>query len=815
MNPKVRDVRRLLPSLILGVFITLLAALCNYIIYDRRLPAMAVGNRVLSGELDNDGNLQLEERRTNRPILRGLAAIVNMADDMATDTMYAIRGPGDYPPTKDKIAVVAIDEASIIRHGSWPWSRSDIARLMEKVNDARVVGMDLVFSDPDRTSLVNYIERFDALHGNKLDLSGADPESLDNDLLLARHIVNARTVLGAILYNGVPPGNLPKGMKNSPAFEVVFFNGTPAPPENVLLKKNQWALGNLPSIRDIVPQPQGEGFINLFPAPNGVVRTVPLFVHVSDQAFSVPSGHPRRIAPSLPLEVLRVYLNCDGYRINLRGDKVNIPEFRDPSSNGDRYAVQSVCLLRNGSEVMRIPLSELGELEVGLRNHRRDYTIYPAWEVLEGMHDDAFQDKMTLIGGTVPGVGMLVSTGLPGPEMSVAEAHAAMLSGMLKGDFMDSGYQDDYSWQQIAILASGLAVTVAIIFGDLVGGMIVSATAMLLIILCNYFLFFRRGMDVGITLPIISVLTVLAVLMATNYMVVGRERRFIRKAFQLNVSPSILGYLESHPDRLSSLQGEHRHMTVLFSDIRAFTTMSERMTAPDLARFLNEYFTPMSDVVMKNMGTVDKFIGDGMMAFWNAPADNPHHARDAARSALDMLSRLEELQHGWTMRGLPQVSIGCGINTGPMFAGYMGSEQRKNYTVMGDSVNIASRLENLNKMYSSSILITESTREELNGDFVYRVVDKVRVSGKAEALLIYELLGMGAVSEERSEELAAFSRVFELYQQREFVTAESLLKELVFIRPAPLYKMYLDRLAIYKALPPPADWDGTFSMTHK
>ena len=253
----------------------------------------------------------------------------------------------------------------------------------------------------------------------------------------------------------------------------------------------------------------------------------------------------------------------------------------------------------------------------------------------------------------------------------------------------------------------------------------------------------------------------------------------------------------------------------LFSDIRAFTTMSERMTAPEVARFLNEYFTPMSDIVMKHMGTVDKFIGDGLMAFWNAPADNPHHARDAARSALDMIGKLSELQHNWTTRGLPQVSIGCGINTGPMFAGYMGSEQRKNYTVMGDSVNIASRLENLNKVYSSNILITESTREELGGEFIYRVADKVRVSGKAEALLIYELLGVGSASEEKSEELAAFTRVFQLYQEREFVTAESLLKELVFIRPSPLYKMYLDRLAIYKALPPPADWDGTFSMTHK
>jgi adenylate cyclase len=331
----------------------------------------------------------------------------------------------------------------------------------------------------------------------------------------------------------------------------------------------------------------------------------------------------------------------------------------------------------------------------------------------------------------------------------------------------------------------------------------------------DYLFFFSRGIDVGVTLPVLSSGAVLVVLLASNYLSVGRERRFIRKAFALNVSPSILTYLENHPDRLSSLQGENRNMTVLFSDIRNFTSMSERMTATAVARFLNEYFTPMSDIVMRNTGTVDKFIGDGLMAFWNAPTDNPDHARDAARAALAMVAKLEELQPGWTARGLPQISIGCGINTGPMFAGNMGSEQRKNYTVMGDNVNIANRIENLNKLYSSSILVTEFTRERLGRGFTCRVVDKVRVSGKESPVVIYELLGEGAASEERVEEIAAFARVFELYQQREFAAAESLLKELVFIRPAPLYKLYLDRLAVYKALPPPADWDGTFAKMTK
>jgi adenylate cyclase len=386
---------------------------------------------------------------------------------------------------------------------------------------------------------------------------------------------------------------------------------------------------------------------------------------------------------------------------------------------------------------------------------------------------------------------------------------------MLKGDVIDGGYTHDFFWQQAAILAMGLAVTAAIVFTAGGGGMLISVLVVAGWILFNYFVFFRRGVDVGVTLPVASTLAVLGVLAIANYLVVGRERRFIRKAFQQNVSPSILGYLETHPDRLSSLDGDYRHMTVLFTDIRGFTTISETLSAPEVARFLNEYFTPMSDIVMTHAGTVDKFIGDGLMAFWNAPADNPRHAKDAAESALDMLARLGDLQQAWTNRGLPHIAIGCAINTGPMFAGYMGSDQRKNYTVMGDSVNVASRIEGLNKVYSTSILISESTREELGKDFVCRVVDKVRVSGKADAVLIHELIGHGPASEDTAEELAAFKRVFDLYQEREFAAAQSLLKELVFIRPSPLYKMYMDRLAIYKALPPPPDWDGTFSMTQK
>ncbi len=797
--------RKLLPSLALGVALTLLAAAFNAVIFERRLPAMTVGNPVF----------ERERARTRQPgfsFTRALAGMVNIADDFATDIMYAIRGPGPFPETADRIAIIAIDEPSIFRR-SWPWSRRDIADLIEKAADADVVGFDLVFPEPDRTSLYHYINRLENIFDVEMPTSGVSPQILDNDLYLAETMRHANLVLGAVVHEA-SVGDRIDGLLANYHLNVINEAGQPVPEQDALLKLGSGVIADLSLLRTTTPPPAGEGFVNLFPTPSGSVRTVPLFAHIMDSAFTSRTDAPRRMYPSLAMEIARVAIGGDAYRIIVRNQTVEFPE-----SEGRRNPVKEVVVTgqKDGAaaDLLRIPLNELGELELGYRDPQRDYRMYSAWEVLEGLHDGAFKNKLVLIGSTVEGVGHIVSTGMPDSEMSVVEAHATILSTMLKGDFMDSGYQEDYSWQQASIIASGLLVTVGVIFGSLAVGILISAIAFLFVTIGNYFLFFRHGLDVGITLPALSIFTVLIVQVIVNYLIVGRERRFIRKAFQLNVSPSILGYLESHPDQLSSLQGEHRHMTVLFTDIRGFTSFSERMTAPDLARFLNEYFTPMSDCVMKNMGTVDKFIGDGLMAFWNAPADNPNHARDAARAALDMVDKLAELQAGWTSRGLPRVQIGCGINTGPMFAGYMGSEQRKNYTVMGDNVNIASRLEGLNKMYSANILITEATKNELGGDFICRVVDKVRVSGKMSAVMIYELLGAGQVSDEESEELAAFGRVFELYQMREFATAETLLKELVFIRPSPLYKMYLDRLAIYKALPPPQDWDGTFSMTHK
>lgn len=286
--------------------------------------------------------------------------------------------------------------------------------------------------------------------------------------------------------------------------------------------------------------------------------------------------------------------------------------------------------------------------------------------------------------------------------------------------------------------------------------------------------------------------------------------------FEQSICPSVVEYIDTYPDGLDRLlEGERRHMTVMFTDIRGFTSMSEGKNPLELGRFLNSYFTAMSDIVMDSGGTVDKYMGDGMMAFWNAPFDSDTHAADACIAALKMTECVASKRDEWAAMGFADVHIGCGINTGAMYSGFIGSDKRKSYTVMGDNVNIASRLEGLNKYYSTGILVTESTKEELDAKFLCRVVDKVRVSGRKEPLRVYEVLSHGPVPEEEYELVATFARVFELYQEREFSIAQSLLNELRFMQKLPLYEMYERRLAMFRTLPPADDWDGTFVMDKK
>lgn len=299
-----------------------------------------------------------------------------------------------------------------------------------------------------------------------------------------------------------------------------------------------------------------------------------------------------------------------------------------------------------------------------------------------------------------------------------------------------------------------------------------------------------------------------------RYFVKLREERWLKNAFGRYVSPIVVESITANREKLQ-LGGEEVEATVLFSDIAGFTTFSEGMSPRDLIMLLNEYFTPMTRIVLDSQGTLDKYIGDAIMAVWGVPLALPGHPRCACEAAIRMLEKLAELRDGWQMRGLPRISARIGIHTGPVLAGNVGSRDRFNYTVMGDTVNLASRLETVNKIYGTSALLSEDTQRQAGEAFLTREIDRIRVKGRSTPIAIYELLGLRREDPEPAW-LQAFASGLAAYRSRDWDLAKAHFEKTLFLSPGDTSSLvYLERCRRFKEMPPPADWDGSFTQTSK
>jgi adenylate cyclase len=304
--------------------------------------------------------------------------------------------------------------------------------------------------------------------------------------------------------------------------------------------------------------------------------------------------------------------------------------------------------------------------------------------------------------------------------------------------------------------------------------------------------------------------------MAYGFFVEARGKRQITGLFGQYVPPALVDEMARNPESFS-MAGESREMTVLFSDVRGFTTISEGLEPKELSSLMNEFLTPLTEVIYRNRGTIDKYMGDAIMAFWGAPLPERDHARLAIRAALEMHRKLAELQPRFKARNWPEIRIGVGLNSGRMSVGNMGSKIRLAYTVMGDAVNLASRLESITKEYGAPIIVGEATRDLAQHDFVFREIDRVRVKGKLEPVAIYEPLGVtGEVAKPVLDELRLFNQAVKLYRAQEWDMAELQLFNLLKITPdSMLYNLYLEHIRIFRSDPPGRNWDGAFTFEHK
>jgi adenylate cyclase len=683
----------------------------------------------------------------------------------------------------DRVAILDIDEASLKSVGRWPWSRDTMTALAEQLFDhygVAAVGFDVVFAEPDTSSGLDTLKQLaqSDLAGSR-DFQAALEQlapRLDYDARFAQALADRPVSLG---YYFLPEGygDATSGMLPAPSLTADAFAplqpGSPPP------------TGYGANLQAFQEAAQGAGFFNMRADEDGTARQMAL------------------VSPYGP-----------GYYLALSASTLRVAFGGDEALGGvDRQAVAGRQYVSPWLEVggIRVPLSADGTVHVPYRAGS-PFPYFSAAQVLAGKTPLAhLEGRIVLVGSTAPGLADLrvtpFSSTFPGVEI-----HAHLIAGMLDGDIRITPPWADDARLAAVLLLGGLLVAVLLRFGPSIG--LATTIVLLALLLAAYNAAWSRYWVVPMAAPMLTLLGLYALNTAYGFFAATRSKRQITRLFGQYVPPELAAEMSQDPAHYT-MEGQSRDMTVLFSDIRGFTNFSEKLPPTELAEVLNAYLSTMTRIIQQQRGTIDKYIGDAIMAFWNAPVDLDDHATRAVQTALDMQAALPQLNQEFAARGWPEVKIGIGVNSGRMSVGNMGSEFRMSYTVMGDAVNLGSRLEGITKQYGVGILATQST-VEADPLHAFMKIDDVRVKGKETPVAIYEPLGpKDGLPEAVRQNAAEFEAAYARYQAQDWDAAESALRVLNTRAPRPLYDIYLERIAHFREAPPPADWDGVFVYTTK
>ena len=683
-----------------------------------------------------------------------------------------------------RIVIVDIDERSLNAEGHWPWGRDKLALLLHQLftrYHVRVVGFDVAFPEVDPSSGIAVLEtiagselRDDAPFQAFFQRARA---SLDYDRRFAEEIGKGPVVLGFLVSpQGDRSGVLPRPVFAASAlanaeyrhFSASGYSGNIAP-----LQAAAIAAGHLQQVLD----------------SDGVTRSVPMFIQVGDGFFEAMS-----------LAVLRIYLG--NAPINLETTVID---------SGGRP--QGWIRFVRVGDAVRIPLDEKMAALVPYRN-QGGFRYVSATDVMRGtLGADELNDRIVIVGTSARGLVDVRATptreDLPGVEI-----HASLISGALD-NAMKSRPAEVVAIAALTILLVGIPLAVLLPRLSALAATLVVAVVSVVVIGVNVWAWQASNL----VLPLAGPLAMLAGLyfldVAWGFFAETRHRRLMTHLFGTYVPKEIVAEMAKEPESYS-MHGQSLEMTVLFADIRDFTSISENRKPRDLKDMVNTFFTKMTVCIQDKRGTVDKYIGDSIMAFWGAPVRDENHARRALECGLAMQKALRELDPVFAKKRWPALRMGVGINCGIMNVGDMGSEFRRSYTVIGDAVNLAARLEDLTKEYGVSILVSEHVVRAVQG-YVYREVDKVRVKGKQKVIAIFEPIGaQGTVGGEVLAEIARFHQALAHFRAQRWDEADALLQELAANEPqAKLYRLYRERIADFRASPPGPDWDGVFGFTTK
>jgi adenylate cyclase len=459
------------------------------------------------------------------------------------------------------------------------------------------------------------------------------------------------------------------------------------------------------------------------------------------------------------------------------------------------------------------PLDSFGLARIFFFGPSNTFKKYSFIDILRGEGSlEQFKDKIVLVGAEAPDLHDEYFTPASGSRpTSGVEIHANVIEALLRGKSLTEENNGRFIFYILFGLSALGAFTVAylklryalpLFFPYAVGYLIVAIV------------FFGRGVILPIFYPLLVLILVYGLGVVLRYLLIREEKKKLRKYFSLYVAKEVVDELLAHPEKLK-LGGETKNLTILFSDIRGFTSVSEKMDAQSLVGLLNKYLTALAQIVLENRGVVDKFIGDAIMAFWGAPLPLENHAKLAVRAALLMSHRLRECNEEWKKLNYPEIKIGIGLNTGDVVVGNIGSSDRFDYTVIGDNVNLASRLEGLTKFYGAGIIISEMTAAEVKDEFVLRQIDCVAVKGKMQGVKIYEVLGFAEEKESFSDLVGKFSVGFELYLKKDWAGAKKVFEEILAENPDDGPSKVLKERTEEFITAPPADFDGVYHLKFK
>ena len=716
----------------------------------------------------------------------------------------------------NKIVIIDLDERSLQAEGQYPWSRIKVGRLTEKLreNGVLVAGFDITFPEPDR-NIRDLLESVDlSQFGPDFNETLAEIEpQINADQYFSRAMQSGIDVVLAInfttqssaIYNELPESIVDIGDELA---------------RNVTVSNMTGYTGNIDVLQAAA---LGSGSMNQVPDSDGVVRRVPLMFRYGSNLY-----------PTLSLEMVRVYNFAESYELI--------------TVDYDGLEVMRGVSVGVGAGRFEIPTDGFGKVTVPYIGPSSEFddSSFPYISATDVLRDNLseeeksqLQNSLVLIGTSAPGLGdirvMPLDRVYPGVEVHANMLNALLdsvatvevesggvstesaFSGFTLPDNIYFPYRPDWASGALFVGITALGLLMSMIFPVMGAASMVAAGTVLLVCVVwgNFQLWDIYKLDFPLVLLLLLIVLVTAINLIYGFLSESQTRKTIKGMFDQYVPPAHIDSMLDDPDNYS-FDGESKDLTVLFADIRNFTTISEKLSAAELKNLMNDFFTPITKIIFENSGTIDKYVGDMVMAFWGAPLEDLNHRENSLKAALLMLEKVEELRPIFLEKGYPEIAIGIGVNSGMMNVGDMGSIYRRSYTVLGDAVNLSSRLEALTKFYGIKLLVGEAAIKGLDG-FLFRHIDRVKVKGKIKAVDCFEpMCTLDKADAELHLRVSDYHKALDYYYGQDWDRAENILKALQQSEPdALLYRLYLERIEVLREQVLAEDWDGSFTHTSK